>query len=285
MQEQKPKTPFDAEAKPYFRALAIALCVLLAWYALAYFAGGWELGFPSQAALGQFGDYLGGILNPIVATCALIAIWKSIAVQREELMETRNEMRDARRVMIAQQLDTTFFEMMRMLRDAISNCSFGDKVGEEAIQQLATDCRTKLINTPKVTDQAGQSVTTYAVFKGFYANNERHVGHLFRSIVQLLKLIDSRVTEQATRDLYLDVLRANCSDGLFFICDAYAIFGESGERMSVPAVKLGLFDGMFEPSKFVSDELSELFKARLSRPGRLATYSSDTAPPPQTRHS
>jgi hypothetical protein len=38
---------------------------------------------------GVFGDYIGGLLNPVVATFALILLWISVGIQRKELKATR----------------------------------------------------------------------------------------------------------------------------------------------------------------------------------------------------
>jgi hypothetical protein len=38
---------------------------------------------------GQFGDYIGGLLNPIVAFAALLLLVESIRIQRKELAETK----------------------------------------------------------------------------------------------------------------------------------------------------------------------------------------------------
>lgn len=44
---------------------------------------------PAAEAWGQFGDYLGGVLNPIVAFLALLWLIKSVLIQDTELRETR----------------------------------------------------------------------------------------------------------------------------------------------------------------------------------------------------
>ena len=46
----------------------------------------------SQEVWGQFGDYLGGLLNPILALAALLALLKTISIQSEELELSRREL-------------------------------------------------------------------------------------------------------------------------------------------------------------------------------------------------
>lgn len=46
-------------------------------------------------AWGQFGDYLGGVLNPLVAYFAFYWLTKSVSLQKEELAETRKALEDS----------------------------------------------------------------------------------------------------------------------------------------------------------------------------------------------
>lgn len=72
------------------RWLAVAIfAAVLAAYALRYAFD--PVGCPSSGAesWGQFGDYVGGVLNPLVAFLALYWLTQSVVIQRTELHETR----------------------------------------------------------------------------------------------------------------------------------------------------------------------------------------------------
>jgi hypothetical protein len=59
---------------------------------------GIKLGQPlaeDAAKWGAFGDYIGGVLNPIVALMALYWLTRSVRLQKEELAATRAELREA----------------------------------------------------------------------------------------------------------------------------------------------------------------------------------------------
>ena len=49
----------------------------------------------AQEKWGQFGDYLGGLLNPVVAFAAFYWLTQSVKLQKQELAETREELRIA----------------------------------------------------------------------------------------------------------------------------------------------------------------------------------------------
>ena len=65
-----------------------ALLAYVTWFALL-------LGAPISEdpdSWGTFGDYIGGLLNPLVAACALYWLTASVKLQKAELAATRNEL-------------------------------------------------------------------------------------------------------------------------------------------------------------------------------------------------
>lgn len=54
-------------------------------------------------ALGTLGDFFGGILNPVIAAAALLALLHTIRIQQEELRLTRAEMKKSANALEAQQ--------------------------------------------------------------------------------------------------------------------------------------------------------------------------------------
>lgn len=72
-------------------ALVSSVAVFLL-FAYSYTFRGVAAGDEARAAWGQLGDFIGGILNPIVAGAALFWLTQSVRLQKEELAETRAEM-------------------------------------------------------------------------------------------------------------------------------------------------------------------------------------------------
>jgi hypothetical protein len=46
-------------------------------------------------AWGLFGDYFGGMLNPVIALAALMALFSSIRIQQKELKDTREQLAES----------------------------------------------------------------------------------------------------------------------------------------------------------------------------------------------
>jgi hypothetical protein len=71
------------------------------------------------AVWGQFGDYMGGILNPIIAFGALLWVVNSVTVQKQELSETKKALQDshlaqqaqAETTLLAAQIETLNIEL------------------------------------------------------------------------------------------------------------------------------------------------------------------------------
>jgi hypothetical protein len=110
-----------------------------------------DFGSGKQEHWGQFGDYVGGVLNPFVALFALIMLIVSVRVQRAELEDTREELKRARDVAHRQLFESQFFGTLRLLISVTANVKatsghadfvriMGQAVGQSTpfLEELAT---------------------------------------------------------------------------------------------------------------------------------------------------
>lgn len=75
--------------------LILVAVALVAFYIMAFFS---LKDFPNSLDAekwGQFGDFLGGLMNPLVAFAAFFWLTQSVKLQKQELAETRAELRSA----------------------------------------------------------------------------------------------------------------------------------------------------------------------------------------------
>lgn len=105
--------------------LAIVAFALLLSYTLWFFV---YLGEPlssSPSVWGAFGDYIGGVLNPLVASFALYWLVTSVRLQKQELHETRVELtkagkaqeKQARMQLFSSQISGWSVRLENVLRD------------------------------------------------------------------------------------------------------------------------------------------------------------------------
>src|SRR4051812_44080053 len=69
----------------------IALVILSGSLLAAYFSRFGTLPDKSEA-WGQFGDFMGGVVNPFVGIFTILLLIRTLRLQRQELAETRAEM-------------------------------------------------------------------------------------------------------------------------------------------------------------------------------------------------
>lgn len=85
----------DADIRKWNRFIFLLFIIPVAIYVT------WFWGFNSGSiskdadAWGQFGDYMGGILNPLVAFAAFYWLTQTVKLQKEELIETQKALADS----------------------------------------------------------------------------------------------------------------------------------------------------------------------------------------------
>ena len=269
---QREKIRIDQEAWPFLFVIAIAAFILLAYY--FYHFG--TSGPPERTSLGVFGDYVGGVLNPLVATCALYALWRSVRIQKTELQETKESIG-------RQQIESAVFSLLDLIKRTVTDIRFhkynieltapyqdDELVGEQALGFL----KVRFINS-YVRDSRESSIpesdpeqsewlrhlaeTNYAQM---YERTEPYLGHLFRATYQTLKYIarNCPVDSSKGRDdrrFYVNLVRASISSNGFFLIGLNAAFGKWGTNFrSEPIRSLDFFEDMFVDMN-VSDFPSE----------------------------
>lgn len=156
-----------------FKWLILLLAIVAACLNALYFMnfnGGWG----NQADFGAFGDFLGGVLNPILgfATVGLL-IWslkmqmnelaltrEQLSLTREELKETKEETALSRQAMEAQvthlQKEASLNELMRLITDLRKQfqalCNSKIKTDDEFINIVMHMSSSFMINPDRVYD-------------------------------------------------------------------------------------------------------------------------------------
>lgn len=120
-------------------------CFLIRRYSFYnYFSHFNDSPFHSQEYAGQFGDYIGGALNPILSFFSLIALLWTIGIQSKELELTRDELKRSAEAQEAtkaildkqsetlarQQFESTFFSLLdqhNKLLESLTNPRVGEK--------------------------------------------------------------------------------------------------------------------------------------------------------------
>lgn len=160
---------------------------------------------PDQSTWGQFGDYLGGVLNPIFALFALFALLYTIVLQVRELNDTRLELSRATQAAQMQTFENTVFQLLQLQRHIVGSWQVTVKTkGEEHIY-TGNKAQFNLVwmwiqevksptPLPEALDEEGHRTEVARISKQwnyFLRHEYGQLGHYFRNLYAILKYIDA----------------------------------------------------------------------------------------------
>lgn len=200
--------------------MAIAVLVLAAyawnfWGPLAKDQGKW----------GQFGDYVGGLLNPTFSLLALLALLATLGLQIRELRLSVKELRNSAEALTKQNetlrqqtFEGTFFQSLRMHNDIVASMevlSLSLK-GRACFQHYLSELEGSLIKHGAI-DKYDVFLSCYDIF---YLEHQAELGHYFRLLYNIVKLV--KRTDGIDRRFYTNLVRAQLSSAelklIFYNC-------------------------------------------------------------------
>ena len=190
---------------------------------------------------GQFGDFMGGILNPIFMFLTLIALIITIVLQRKELKLARKEYSKTSIALNTQAIENTFFNTINLHHRIVENLNV--KFSDLKVKFITDDIRISInhygMKDPfdgefsgiKVFDEIitrifknakspKDTIKYYEILQNDYSYI---LGHYFRNLYQALKLIDKNdYLKKEEKKKYTSILRAQLSSNelslLFLNC-------------------------------------------------------------------
>lgn len=75
---------------------------------------------------GQLGDFLGGLINPILSFMSLVFIIKSLSLQNEANMELRDEIKNTRKTEKLRSFETQLFHMIASQRESFNSFNINE---------------------------------------------------------------------------------------------------------------------------------------------------------------
>ncbi|MET0950218.1 MAG: hypothetical protein ABWY17_17210 [Pseudomonas sp.] len=126
-------------------AIVCAALIVAIWLLISFVL---KFGFTpsdSQENWGQFGDFVGGILNPLFSIIGLLALLHTIVLQSKELASSTKELRSSAKALkrqnkhnARQQFDNNLFQLMNLniaKVDSVVYRSQSEKRGDEAFER------------------------------------------------------------------------------------------------------------------------------------------------------
>lgn len=134
----------------------------------------------NTATWGSFGDYIGGIMNPVVALLALYWLTQSISIQKQELHDTRLVLEGQAKASELKRFEDTFFALLSEHNSLLSGL-------KEVPQNVMgfNQVHTRLFSRTNRIEEAKDSLE----------DRDNVVGHYFRLLFQILKFVAIKCPE------------------------------------------------------------------------------------------
>lgn len=231
--------------------------VALAAIALIFVAGVFYRGMndvETFKTLGPWGDFVAGLLNPVLTFLSFIGVLVTILLQRIELSKSRLELErsaDALEAQIRslnlQNFESTFFQMLSVHNSIVNSIDLVSS--ETGVTTSGRDCFrvfytrfTKIYrdNEKKGQPKHGARKILDVSYKVFWKDSQLELGHYFRFLYNFLRLVDE---SPEARPYHAKLIRSQLSDQelliLFYNCTS-----EQGKNFCKYAVKYQLFDNL-----------------------------------------
>jgi hypothetical protein len=212
----------------------------------------------SPPAWGSFGDYVGGLLNPLVSTFTLIVAVKVWQQQKVELRQTKEALEEQAKTAEQQRREQRFFDLLNLYQQALATLEVGGLRGRSAfIYQLRhEDASSPLYLFQihgfeqytkhfRVRDQRGmltqksaEEAVTVEQITTFWERHSTSFDHYFRTVFSILR--EAEPTLQSDHFRYVKLLRAQLSRDELVLLGFNAWLDSEGEKMSPYLEKYGL---------------------------------------------
>ncbi|KRA13941.1 hypothetical protein ASD75_04570 [Acidovorax sp. Root568] len=301
-----PETASDATLSTLLWTIgsAVAICAILVIGAYLFvFRGG--LAPPTHEAWGQFGDYFGGLLNPVVGMATVVLVILSINMQRMELRNSLAELKNANAATALMSFEQSLFAWLSNYRDLVQSVHAANAQGRYALTSLYE----ATLDFPVVYAHKTRSNVDSPIFKAqvaiyaslidwkdeasltnldslvfvarteyskMYENFQTELDALPRTIFRLLRWIETSPLTLEQKWHYAALVRAQLSWTelalLFYNC-----YSTHGEQFAAIANRFALFDNL-NPGKDVLIKHIRLRPDReIAAPLKPQAFSSDLA--------
>ncbi|MHA3383885.1 putative phage abortive infection protein [Yersinia enterocolitica] len=204
---------------------------------------------------GQFGDYIGGVLNPGLAFISVILVCLTLYTTSKQSS--------------IQSFESVLFELLRFHKDNLAEIKVvydsGDvRTGRDALLLYITEIKFNLLNIVDYSLPLSERLERSVDMVYMESENFSNVGHYFRNIYHIFKHInDSEFLIEAEKIKYAKLVRAQMSsiESGAMLLNGFSTAGRGAKKF---IEQYSLLQGF---------SLSEGFKKHLENLGALKLYS------------
>jgi Putative phage abortive infection protein len=247
--------------------LFVAFFSMVIAYSAKFSKNGWST---EPDAWGQFGDFIGGVLNPLVSLAALFALVVSVRMQRSELNDTRAELIEARKVATEQsktadqqRREQRFFDLLNLYQRTVDSVGWSETRGKSAISNWRYNFdRIPNLHTIHTFLQKG-FIETVSIEKLNTSWNSAEIsdylGPYFRVIHQILLQANDLLGADAQR--YIKILRAQFNSDELTLLTLNLWLNPEGKTILPYATEFGLLK--YLPEGNLKNEVAKTFETSI----------------------
>lgn len=207
-------------------------------------------------AWGQFGDYIGGLLNPLISLFTLVVALSVWRLQKTELLETRKAIEEQGKTAEQQRREQRFFDFLTIYRSTVDSIEFevhtrSDALialkGKRAFKHLTTDdYRNPFSEIAGLFDTGRWEMwfasEKIALAQASWDNNSPVLDHYFRLVFTLLREAEPTLKDDCWR--YMKLLRAQLSRDEINLLAMNLLFDDEGKKMRALVARYGMLKHM-----------------------------------------
>ncbi len=184
---------------------------------------------------GQFGDFVGGSLNPLFAFLSFVALLMTLLIQNKELTISSDELKKSTEALTQQSkaldlqnFERTFFELVRLHHELVNgivdieariNFSDTDRFRRETIKHQGRECFSRFYGAigryyGNFFDEEDKSKTIQGrieeAYNKFVSGEKNPIDHYFRNLYHIFKFIDG--SDVNHKSWYASIVRAQLSN-------------------------------------------------------------------------
>lgn len=200
----------------------------------------------SQETWGQFGDFLGGILNPLFSIIGLLALLHTIVLQVKELKRSTKELKASAKALkkqnkhnAKQQFSSAFFQLIALNRTQANLATYGygkKHVGEEAFHVAMLDfIRGWDLNN----SEAPQYLDKYI---SWYQNGGNKFDGYCHSVANMIAFVVDANVPKSLKQFAFGTISSNLSDSELSVFLLFATFSPHHSWVRETLIEEKFFD-------------------------------------------
>ena len=187
-----------------------------------------------QETWGQFGDFVGGTMNPLFAFSGLMALLYTIVLQSRELKNSAEQLKKSafalegqNELLTKQSFEATYFQLLQLYGSVVRGLSVTTNVTRMQpnieVSTRSTEDREclkhlyeRLVSSNLVKVSRGDHNLTReqainVEYLRFYSTYGHVLGHYFRTLYNIVKFVDEASITENEKQKYVKLLRAQLS--------------------------------------------------------------------------